>query len=79
MGKERKNKIDFTIDVNKLSEDDAFPCPKCGVIISPDDETKEIYDDPEPLMRGTELEAVLLRCKKCGSTIKLVGFLELLQ
>ena len=76
MEKERKNKVDFTIDVKKLSEDGDFPCPKCGVIISPDDESKAIYDDPEPLMYGTELEAVLLCCKKCGNTIKLVGFLE---
>jgi len=70
----KENKVDFMIDLRKIDGDGDFPCPKCGTIISPDDESEEVYDDPEPLMRGTELEAVLLRCKKCGSTIKLVGF-----
>lgn len=66
-----------TIDLNKIDGDGAFPCPKCGTLISPDDETEETYQivDTRVNRQTNELEELVLACKKCKTTIKLVGFL----
>jgi len=66
----------YTIDLTKIDGDGAFPCPKCGVIISPDDETEEVYQIVETKVKGDDLAELILKCKKCGSTIRLVGFLQ---
>jgi len=66
----------YTIDLTKIEGDGAFPCPKCGVIISPDDESDEVYEIVDTIVEGTELAELVLQCKKCGSTIRLVGFLQ---
>ena len=73
-GKKKENEIDFVVNLRKIDGDGDFPCPKCGVIISPGDESEEIYGELEAVMRGVELEAILIKCKKCGSVIKIVGF-----
>ena len=65
----------YTIDLTKIDGDGAFPCPKCGVIISPDDETEEVYQILETKVKGDELSELILMCNKCKSTIRLVGFL----
>jgi len=70
-----KKAINYTIDLTKIDGDGAFPCPKCGIIISPDDETEEIYQIVETKVKNDELAELLLTCNKCGSTIKLEGFL----
>jgi ribosomal protein S27AE len=66
----------YTVDLTKIDGDGAFPCPKCGVIISPDDETEEVYQIVETKVKGDELAELILQCNKCGSTIRLVGFLQ---
>jgi predicted RNA-binding Zn-ribbon protein involved in translation (DUF1610 family) len=33
----------YTIDLTKIDGTGAFPCPKCGTMISPDDQTEETY------------------------------------
>ena len=72
---EKKDKeADFIIDLRKLKGDGDFPCPKCGVIISPGDESEEVYGELRAVIKGAQLEAILLSCKKCGSRIKLIGF-----
>jgi predicted RNA-binding Zn-ribbon protein involved in translation (DUF1610 family) len=70
-----KKSINYTIDLTKIDGDGAFPCPKCGTIISPDDETEESYQIVETKVKDDELAELVLTCNKCGSTIKLVGFL----
>jgi predicted RNA-binding Zn-ribbon protein involved in translation (DUF1610 family) len=69
----KKNMI-YTIDLTKIDGDGAFPCPKCGSVISPDDETDTTYQIVETKVKGDDLEELVLTCKKCGTTIKLVGF-----
>jgi len=69
-----KNMI-YTIDLTRIDGDGAFPCPKCGVMISPEDETEETYNIVETKIRGDELAELVLMCNKCKSKIKLVGFL----
>lgn len=65
----------YTIDLLSIDGDGSFPCPKCGVIISPDDETDEIYQIIDTKVEGDRLSELTLRCNKCGSIIRLVGFL----
>jgi len=66
----------YTIDLTKIDGDGAFPCPKCGVMISPEDETEEVYQIVETRVKNDELAELTLICNKCGSKIKLVGFLS---
>jgi predicted RNA-binding Zn-ribbon protein involved in translation (DUF1610 family) len=69
-----KNKIANTIDLTRIDGDGAFPCPKCGTVISPDDETDETYHIVETKVKNDELTELILTCNKCGTTIKLTGF-----
>jgi predicted nucleic-acid-binding Zn-ribbon protein len=71
----KKNMV-YTIDLTKIDGDGAFPCPKCGSLISPEDETDSTYEIVETRVKGDDLEELVLTCKKCGTTIKLVGFLS---
>jgi predicted RNA-binding Zn-ribbon protein involved in translation (DUF1610 family) len=71
----KKNMV-YTIDLTKIDGDGAFPCPKCGSVISPDDETDTTYEIIETRVKGDDLEELVLTCKKCRTTIKLVGFMS---
>ncbi len=71
----KKNMI-YTVDLTKIDGDGAFPCPKCGTLISPDDETEETYKIVDTKVEGDELSELILTCNKCGSTIRLTGFLS---
>jgi len=71
----KKNMI-YTIDLTKIDGDGAFPCPKCGSVISPDDESDTTYQIVETKVKGDDLEELVLACKKCGTNIKLVGFMS---
>ncbi len=66
----------YTIDLTKIDGDGAFTCPKCGTLISPDDETDETYQVVNTKVKDDALAELVLTCKKCGSTIRLVGFLS---
>ena len=70
-----KNKIAYTVDLTRIDGDGAFPCPKCGTVISPDDETDETYHIVETKVKNDELTELILTCNKCGTTIKLTGFM----
>ena len=71
-----KKSMMYTVDLTKIDGDGAFPCPKCGSIISPDDESEEVYQIVETKVKNDELAELMLTCNKCGITIKLVGFLS---
>ncbi|RJS68873.1 hypothetical protein CW693_03660 [Candidatus Bathyarchaeota archaeon] len=71
-----KKDVMYTVDLTKIDGDGAFPCPKCGAIISPDDESEEVYTILETKVKGDKLAELILMCKKCGSKIRLVGFLQ---
>jgi hypothetical protein len=65
------------IDLTKIDGDGAFECPnpKCGTLISPDDESEKTYQIVETVVKNDELAELVLTCKKCRTKIKLVGFL----
>ena len=71
-----KKSMVYTVDLTKIDGDGAFPCPKCGSVISPDDESDATYEIIDTKVKGDNLEELMLTCKKCGTTIKLVGFLS---
>jgi hypothetical protein len=62
------------VDLTKLTGDGDFPCPNCGVIISPEDETEDVYRILETKVRGQTLEELVIQCNKCETNIRLVGF-----
>lgn len=62
------------IDLTKIDGDGAFPCPKCGTVISPDDESEVTYHIIDTKVKNDELAELLIMCMKCRTTIKLVGF-----
>jgi len=64
-----------TIDLTKIEGEGDFPCPSCGTVISPEDETGNTYSILETKVNKNSLEEILILCK-CGSKIRLVGFLS---
>ncbi|MCD6446441.1 hypothetical protein J7L49_06635 [Candidatus Bathyarchaeota archaeon] len=71
-----KKSLVYTVDLTKIDGDGSFPCPNCGTIISPDDETEEVYSILETKVKNDKLAELILKCNKCGSKIRLIGFLE---
>jgi DNA-directed RNA polymerase subunit RPC12/RpoP len=67
----------FKVDITQIEGDGDFPCPKCGVVISPDDETETVYRIIDTKVKNESLEELVILCNKCGSKIRLVGFLSL--
>jgi len=69
-----QNSVAFTLDLTTIEGDGAFPCPKCGAVISPEDETEETYKIVDTKIVNDELVELVVVCRTCGSTIKLAGF-----
>ena len=61
------------INLAKIEGSGEFDCPKCGIKISPDDETDETYIILETVMKGEKLEKIVLQCNKCKSQIQLLS------
>jgi predicted RNA-binding Zn-ribbon protein involved in translation (DUF1610 family) len=64
----------FTIDLSKIDGAGDFPCPYCGIVISPDDKTEDVYRIVDTKAKGESLEELTLQCSKCGIRIRLIGF-----
>lgn len=73
---EAKKGMVCEIDLTKIDGDGAFPCPKCGSVISPDDASDETYQIVDTRLKGDDVSELVVVCKKCGTTIRLVGFLS---
>jgi len=72
----QENQQMFTIDLSKIEGDGDFPCPRCGVTISPEDETENTYTIVDTKVNGDSLQELTIQCNKCGSKIRLVGFVS---
>ena len=66
----------YKVDLRKIDGEGDFPCPKCGTLISPDDESEEVYTIVDTKMREDVLEELIISCNKCGSKIHVSGFLQ---
>jgi hypothetical protein len=69
-----KQKLIFNVDLVKLEGKGDFLCPCCGMLISPDDETEEVYSVLKAEVRNDLLENLLIRCNNCSNEILLTGF-----
>jgi len=56
--------------VNLASDDGSFQCPKCGLSISPDDDSEENYQILDTKLVKGELVELIVCCGKCRSTIE---------
>lgn len=65
----------YEIDLTKIEGAGDFPCPNCGVIISPEDESERVYKIVKTKVRNGSLQELTILCNGCGSKIRLVGFL----
>lgn len=74
MKKPEKKSSLYTINLVAIEGDGAFPCPKCGTMISPDDESENDYKIVDTKIMNDELAELIIACGKCGSTIKITGF-----
>ncbi|MCW4000866.1 MAG: hypothetical protein NWE93_11560 [Candidatus Bathyarchaeota archaeon] len=66
-----------TVNLANLEGDGSFACPKCGVSISPDDESEDNYEIIDTKVVNDELSELVIACGKCGCTIKLIGFQQI--
>ena len=64
----------YQVDLTELRGEGEFPCPGCGVIISPEDETDNVYKIVNTTVHDKNLEELVIQCNQCKSKIRLVGF-----
>lgn len=69
----------YKIDLANVEGDGSFQCPKCGLSISPDDESEDNYQILDTKVVNDELSELVISCGKCGSTIRLTGLLQCLD
>ena len=62
------------LDLTKIDGDGDFPCPQCGVSISPEDETEDVYTIIKETVRNNNLEELVIQCNSCSVQIRLTGF-----
>jgi hypothetical protein len=74
MMKKAIDKENYLIDLTQVEGDGSFKCPKCGLSISPEDESEENYQIVDTKVKNDELIELVVTCGKCGSTIRLTGF-----
>jgi hypothetical protein len=64
----------YKLDLTELKGEGDFPCPGCGIVISPEDETDNVYVILDTKVSGDELEELVIQCNQCKSKIRLTGF-----
>ena len=64
----------YKMSLTELQGEGEFACPCCGVIISPEDETEDVYTILDTKVCDGELEELEIECNKCKSKIRLTGF-----
>ena len=78
-GKNPKQTLVIELDLTKIDGNGDFSCPTCGVTISPEDESEDIYLILEEKVNDDVLEEMIIQCNKCSSRIRLTGFAALEQ
>ena len=62
------------LDLTKIDGNGDFSCPTCGVTISPEDETDDVYTIIEEKVRNNVLHELVIKCNACSRQICLTGF-----
>jgi hypothetical protein len=66
--------LEYKVDLTKIEGSGDFPCPTCGVNMSPEDQTEGAYSIKEIKTRRDVLEELVIQCQRCKSLIRLTGF-----
>ena len=69
-----KSPLVHQVDLTELKGEGDFPCPGCGVVISPEDETEDVYRIVKTKVSGDTLEELIIQCNRCKNKIRLIGF-----
>jgi predicted RNA-binding Zn-ribbon protein involved in translation (DUF1610 family) len=73
-GKNPKQMLVTEMDLTKIDGNGDFLCPTCGVTISPEDESEDVYVILEEKVTDDVLEEMVIQCNKCSCRIRLTGF-----
>ena len=73
-GKNPKQMLVTELDLTKIDGNGDFLCPTCGVTISPEDESEDVYVILEEKVTDDILEEMVIQCNKCSCRIRLTGF-----
>lgn len=68
---------EFIVNLLTVEGEGSFDCPKCGMAISPEDETEKNYTVINTKVVKDELVELVVACGKCGITIRLTGFQQI--
>jgi len=68
--------LKYKVDLTKIEGSGDFPCPTCGVNMSPDDETEDTHSISIKGMKTRRdiLEELVIQCHRCKTLIRLTGF-----
>ncbi len=69
-----KKRREYELDLTRVGRNGDFKCPKCEVIISPDDQSGNVYSIKETKTIRNTLVGLLIQCNRCGNLIHLTGF-----
>ena len=64
----------YTVDLTQIEGDGSFPCPKCGTMVSPEDESEEVYTIVDTKVVNDELLELVISCGTCRTTVRVTGF-----
>jgi predicted nucleic-acid-binding Zn-ribbon protein len=74
MNKQECKYVEYIVNLLTVEGNGSFSCPKCGMTISPEDETEKNYTIKNTKVIDDELVELVIACGKCGITIVLTGF-----
>ena len=77
MKNQKKTVAEYPVSFSSLANDGSFNCTKCGIKISPEDETNENYEIIDTEIHDGEIAELIITCGKCGSILKLTGFQQI--
>jgi len=77
MNKRECRDHEYIVDLLTVEGDGCFACPKCGMIISPEDKTEKNYKIVNTKVDNDELVELVVACGECGITIILTGFQQI--
>ncbi len=77
MNKQQYKDQEYTVNLLTIEGNGSFACPKCGMTLSPDDESEKNYTIANTKVVNNELVELIVACGKCGTTITLTGFQQI--
>ena len=70
---QRNASMSYKVDLRQIDGDGSFSCPKCGTVISPEDESEQVYKIVNTKVINDQLAELVIECTSCRSNITLTG------